>query len=87
MLRIYVRKPGENTGRVYRCRRSILNDKVAILHWGFVKNGIITESEWAKSEETIANRFGLTITERKCDGRTKRVRSFEWFTWRILLQK
>lgn len=87
MLRIYVRKPGEHTGKVYRSEISIMNDRVLRLPWTFVEAGVIAENEWARSLETIATRFGLYIKETKCDGRTKRVRGYRRFTWSEILLK
>lgn len=46
MIRIYVRKPGEQTGRVYRAKSSVMDMKVAVLGFQFVRAGVITEEEW-----------------------------------------
>lgn len=87
MIRIYVRKPGELTGKVYRAKGSVIKIKVAALGYQFVRAGIIAETEWAVSQQTIAERFGLTIIERICDGRIKRTRSYKPFSWSEVPQK
>lgn len=82
MLRIYVRKPGHNYGRVYKSKSSVLQDKVAILGYiGFVATGFITEAEWAKSQQLIMDRFNLTIIETEMDGRGKVARHTPFFSW------
>lgn len=50
MFRIYVRKPGHETGHVYKAHRSIKHDKLTLLHYGFVIAGIIQASEWMKAQ-------------------------------------
>lgn len=82
MIRIYVRKPGQITGRVYKGKATILNDRVAILGFiGFVATGFITEDEWAKSQERIVDRFDLYVVETKLDGRSKIARNIPYFSW------
>lgn len=82
MLRIYVRKPGHNYGRVYKSKSSVLEDKVAILGYiGFVATGFITEAEWAKSQQLIMDRFQLEIIETQMDGRGKVARYTPYFNW------
>lgn len=87
MIRIYVRKPGELTGRVYRAKSSVMDTKVAVLGFQFVRAGIITEEEWGACQETIVEHFGLTVVEAICDGRTKRTHSYTPFQWSKILQK
>ena len=82
MFRIYVRKPGHNTGRVYKSKTSVLEDKVAILGFiGFVATGFITEDEWRVSQQTIVDRFDLTVIETVFDGRGKVARNTPYFNW------
>lgn len=82
MKRIYVRKPGHNTGRVYKSKTSVLNDKVAMLSFiGFVATGFITEDEWSTSQQTIIDRFDLTVYETTFDGRGKIARNTPYFNW------
>lgn len=86
MIRIYIRKPGERTGRVYKSKSSILNDRVRMLPWSFVLKGVIGEDEWAKSGERLIDRFKLYVKETRCDGRTKRVRNnYKYFSWSQVL--
>lgn len=87
MIRIYVRKQNEESGHVFKSHFSVLNDKVAILPYiAFVLTGIISEKEWANSQESIADRFGLYISETNIDGRTKLAKSLKSFTWRRVLE-
>lgn len=82
MIRIYVRKPGQITGRVYKWKTSVLNDRIAILGFiGFVTTGFITEEEWNSSQEKIADKFNLYIQESKFDGRSKIARNTPYFSW------
>lgn len=82
MKRIYVRKPGQISGRVYKSKRSIVDDKVAILSFiGFVATGYITETEHAKSQQTIVDKFQLYIEESEMDGRGKVARNTPFFSW------
>lgn len=82
MIRIYVRKPGQSFGRVYKAKASILHDKVAILGYiGFVATGFISESEWMTSQEPIVNKFQLTVVESNFDGRGKIARHTPYFNW------
>lgn len=86
MIRIYVRKQGEESGHVFKSRSSVLEDKVAILPWiGFVP-GIIAENEWNQSQQLIRERFGLYIKETQIDGRSKISRSLKYFSWRRVLE-
>ena len=86
MIRIYIRKPGERTGRVYKSKFSILNDRVGMLPWSFVLKGVIGEDEWSKSGERLIDRFKLYVKETKCDGRIKHVRNnYKYFSWREIL--
>ncbi len=86
MLRIYVRKPGQLTGHAYKATKSVLAHPVKLLPYEFVRRGLISENEWLQSEEPIAQRFNIFITERKCDGRKKLARSFKYFTWRLIYE-
>lgn len=82
MIRIYVRKPGHNYGRVYKSKSSVINDKVAILGYiGFVATGFITEAEWAKSQQAIVEKFQLEIVETTMDGRGKVAKHTPFFSW------
>lgn len=82
MIRIYVRKPGHISGRVYKSKTSVTSDKVAILGYiGFVATGFITEEEWAKSQQLIMDRFQLEIIETQMDGRGKVARYTPYFNW------
>ena len=82
MFRIYVRKPGHNTGQVYKSKTSVLEDKVAILGFiDFVATGFITEDEWRVSQQTIVDRFDLTVFETTFDGRGKVARNTPFFSW------
>ena len=82
MKRIYVRKPGQEIGRVYKSKESVINDKVAILSFiGFVTTGYITEAEWAKSQQTIVDKFQLYVVETEMDGRGKVAKNTPFFSW------
>lgn len=82
MKRIYVRKPDQKIGRVYKSHKSIANDKVAILSFiGFVATGYITEDEWSKSQQTIIDKFQLYVEETTMDGRGKVARNTPFFSW------
>ena len=82
MLRIYVRKPGAEYGRVYKSKSSVVKDVVARLGWiGFVATGFITEEEWAKSQQPIVERFQLYMVETVMDGRCKEARYTPYFNW------
>lgn len=62
---------------------SAMNDKVLILNYiRFVQElGIITESEWANSQQLICDKFNLTIRETHIDGRKKLSKTLPFFTW------
>lgn len=76
MIRIYVRRKNEIAGHVFICKSSIKEDKVAILPFvGLVTAGLITEEEWAKSQQLIIDRFELCVTESYIDGRSKAARN------------
>lgn len=82
MLRIYVRKPGAEYGRVYKSKSSVVKDVVARLGWiGFVATGFITEEEWNKSQQPIVERFQLYVVETAMDGRCKEARYTPYFNW------
>lgn len=82
MIRVYVRKPGQNTGRVYKSKTSVLNDKVAILGFiSFVAPGLITEAEWRVSQQTIVDKFNLYISETYVNGNTAVARNMPYFNW------
>ena len=82
MLRIYVRKPNAEYGRVYKSKSSVVKDVVARLNWiGFVATGFITEEEWAKSQQPIVERFQLYVVETVMDGRCKEARYTPYFSW------
>ena len=87
MFRIYVRKQNEKSGHVFKSHFSILNDKVAILpDLAFVLTGIISESEWAKSQELIKDKFNLYIEETQIDGRQRIAKAMSTFSWRAILE-
>lgn len=87
MVRIYVRKPGQITGRVYKWKQSIINDKVAILGFiSFVYTGFISEEEWNKSQQLIVDRFNLYISESKFDGRSKIAKNTPYFSWNEVIK-
>ena len=87
MIRIYVRRKNEIAGHVFICKSSIKEDKVMILPFiGFVTDGLITEEEWAKSQQTIIDRFELHVTESYIDGRSKAARNAKKFNWKDVLK-
>lgn len=87
MIRIYVRRKNEIAGHVFICKSSIKEDKVAILPFiEFVTAGLITEEEWAKSQQLITDRFELCITESYIDGRCKAARNAKKFNWKDVLK-
>lgn len=87
MIRIYVRKPSQKIGRVYKSHRSIKDDRVKILGWlTFLVPGLITEEEWAKSEQLISEKFGLYIKESYINGRSKVGRNTPYFNWEEVIK-
>ena len=87
MVRIYVRKLSQNSGRVYKSHRSVKDDKVKILGWlTFLVPGLITEAEWAKSEQLISEKFGLVIIESHINGRSKVGRHTPYFNWEEVIK-
>lgn len=86
MIRIYVRKQNEASGHVFKSHFSVLNDKLSLFPFGFVLRGIISEDEYLDNNTTIANRFGLYITETKIDGRNKLAKSLKYFAWDRVLE-
>ena len=87
MVRIYVRKLSQETGRVYKSNTSIKDDKVKILNWiTFLVPGLITEEEWDKSEQLISEKFGLYIKESYLDGRSKVGRNTPYFNWEEVIK-
>lgn len=86
MIRIYVKRIGDAAGHVFKSRSSVKEDKVAILHYGFVTKGFITEEEWAKSQQTICEKLGLYVSETVIDGRTKLARNLRTFSWRDIFK-
>lgn len=87
MIRIYVRKPSQKIGRVYKSHTSIKDDKVKILGWlTFLVPGLITEEEWAKSEQLISEKFGLYIKESYINGRSKVGRNTPYFNWEEVIK-
>ena len=87
MIRIYVRRKNEIAGHVFICKSSIKEDKVMILPFiGFVTDGLITEEEWAKSQQTIIDKFELYVTESYIDGRCKVARNAKKFNWKDVLK-
>ena len=87
MIRIYVRKLSQETGRVYKSHTSVKDDRVKILGWlSFLVPGLITETEWAKSEQLISEKFGLYIQESYLDGRSKIGRHIPYFNWEEVIK-
>lgn len=86
MIRIYIKRIGDAAGHVFKSPSSIKEDKVAILHYGFVTKGFITEEEWAKSEQTICEKLGLYVSETVIDGRTKLARNLRNFSWQDIFK-
>ena len=86
MIRIYVRLKNEESGRVFKSRFSVINDKLSLFPFGFVLRGIISEDEYLESNQTIAERFGLYIKETKLDGRNKLARNLKYFAWDRVLE-
>ena len=86
MIRIYVRKQNEESGRVFKSHFSVLNDKLSLFPFSFVLRGLISEEEYLQNDTTIADRFGLYITETTIDGRAKLAKSLKYFTWERVLE-
>ena len=87
MIRIYVRRKNEIAGHVFICKSSIKKDKVAILpFFDFVTEGLITEEEWAKSQQTIIDKFELYVAESYIDGRCTVARNMKKFSWKDILK-
>ena len=87
MIRIYVRKLSQKIGRVYKSHTSIKDDKVKILGWlTFLVPGLITEEEWAKSEQLISEKFALYIKESYINGRSKVGRNTPYFNWEEVIK-
>lgn len=72
-------------GKDYKSNHFVASDHVCCLSYRFVTNSIITPEEWAKSQETILDRFQLTMTTQRVDGRKKEIRDLPWFNWGLLL--
>lgn len=72
-------------GKTYKSSRSVLKDKVAMLHYGFVIAGFISADEWARSQQLIVEKFNLKITESHLDGRTKEAKGIPYFSWRKII--
>lgn len=87
MKRIYIRKNGEESGRVFKSHFSVVNDKVAILPFLFVTAGILAQTDWAKCQDTIIEKYGLYISETEIDGRSKLAKSMRAFSWRSVFFK
>lgn len=67
-----------------KCKDSICHDKVAQLPFipSFVERlGVITQQEWAHSQENIASKFHLTVREFSIDGRSKQAKALKYFNW------
>ena len=87
MVRIYVRKLSQKTGRVYKSHTSVKDDKVKILGWlSFLVPGLITETEWDKSEQLISEKFGLVIIDGYINGRSKVGRNTPYFNWEEVIK-
>ena len=87
MIRIYIKRKNEIAGHVFVCKHSIKDYKVLILPFiGFVSDGLITEEEWAKSQQLIIDRFELRVSESYIDGRSKAARSAKKFNWGDVLK-
>lgn len=86
MIRIYVRKRNEKTGHVFKSRWSVQKDRMSLLPFSFVLRGIVPESEYMESTQTIIKRFNLYVSETKIDGRSKLARSIKYFTWGRVLE-
>lgn len=86
MIRVYVRKQNEESGRVFKSHFSVLNDRLSLFPFGLVLRGLISEKEYLENKTTIANRFGLYISETNIDGRAKLAKSLKYFTWERVLE-
>lgn len=87
MKRIYIKRKNEIAGHMFVSKNSIKDDKVLILPFiGFVTEGLITEDEWAKSQQLITDRFELCVTESYIDGRCKAARNAKKFNWKDVLK-
>ena len=81
MYKIKVTLPYTNEVRIYISKWRASTDKVAALSYLYVINGHIDNSEWAKSQQTIADRFSLELKESAIDGRTEEAKALPEFTW------
>lgn len=68
---------------VAKSRFSAKDDKIRILSYcSFVQGlGVITEKEWANSQQLICDKFSLTIHEIPMDGRKKLSKTMPYFSW------
>lgn len=85
MKRIYVRKPGEIAGHVFKCKTSVLNDTVKILPFTLVLLGVLQESDWANDSQTITDKYNLYVSETNIDGRSKLAKNLQYFSWKTVL--
>lgn len=66
-----------------KSRNSVCHDKVAQLPFiPFVERlGVITQQEWAHSQENIASKFNIIVREFPIDGRYRRSKALKYFNW------
>ena len=50
MIRVYVRKQNEKSGRVFKSRFSVLNDRLSLFPFSFVLRGLISEKEYLENK-------------------------------------
>ena len=75
---------------IFKTQTDVLRDKLAILPWVTFEAfpTIINKSDWAKSQQTIADYLELHgenvikyIALFRIDGRTKEAKELKWFSW------
>ena len=81
MYKIKVTFPYTGEVREYVSQWLASTDKVETLGYSYVLNNCIDSTEWAKSKQTIANRFKVELEESYIDGRSEEAKALPQFTW------
>lgn len=62
-------------------KREVSKDKVSILAYIFVKEGIISKEECGESQQLVADKLGVKVREFPMDGRKKAAKALPFFNW------
>lgn len=74
--------------KVFKAKKTPAHDKVVELPWMLFESfpNLLKRKDWARSMKNIIDYTGIKLDIKSADGRSKAIRSLDWFSWRRIFQ-